>query len=148
MEQISDLPDQNQEADQRKKDIIKNSWSSHKDTATKIDSRNGYDMFSWSGDDGWRAYYLVKDEVPLGYVAGYIDLDTYSFQIGTAFVVPSMRKQGLGSMIYLSIINQGATLVSDTLRSAEAEALWQKLSRDPSIAVCKNKENRYVGKRT
>jgi len=122
---------------------LRRNWPLRKKAAKLISHESGYDVYEHE-EYGKLIAYIVKGDEPLGYCSCYTQDGIV--QINSTFIKASERSKGLGTILYKAIIKQGYTLISDSERSPGANALWNKLSKDPELDIQDNGFNRFIGK--
>lgn len=121
------------ELEEKQHENLRNNWPLRKDFAIKITTIVGYDLFRWKDSFGRTVFYIVRNETPVGYIAGY-DVDQ-AFMIMSTFLVPIVRRKGVATAMYGAIIRLTGKLISDWDLSDGAKALWNTLMRDPTFIV-------------
>lgn len=127
--------------------LLHNNWPLRKDLAKRIGGSDLYDVFDYQDGFGRRIFYIVKNGYPVGYVSGYVDLDGHSVQINSTYLSPIVRRKGLGTMVYKTIIQNVDMLISDSDRSEGANRLWAKLAQDPTLDIQTSMSERFTGTR-
>ena len=113
-------------------------------------SRNGKDflIFEYSFDANNKLFALVNREDETD-IAGYVritlpDQSKSIWQVKDAAIYSAYRGLGLGSDLYVKIINSGRSLINDFSLSKEAENLWKnRLPKAVKVAVFNKREHKF-----
>ena len=134
---------------QQQIDNLQNNYAKFNGKRVAVADLNGISIEYHDRGMGRAAYYAVKDGEPVAYCVGYVAKrpNHERFMISSTFVHPDWRRKGIGQGIYLAIINQGITLVSDWDLSPGGEALWASLMRNEPRRDIIHFKDGYVAKR-